>query len=411
MKVLASIDIGSETIKMVVAEVLGDEFNCLCALEEESRGVANGLIMEPDETVYAIKKLLKRVEDNLGFKVTKAIVNIPEEEATFKIGNSSVKIDSEDKEILASDMVHALQASVKGNIDSHFDLVTVIPIMFKVDDTKTRFPKGMRGDSLSVKSVVVSAPKKDIYLVAKIMEKCGLEVIDIMINSIGNYYAHKNESTDLATGALINCGSDKIEVSTFNKGIITNNMVILTGGRQIDKDIANVYKITVTDAEYLKKNLALAHPKHAVSSETESVVNREGEKITINQSDITEVVAGRLQQMLNMAKNEINYLTKKEISFIIITGGLSELKDFSLLVESVFGNIARTGKIKIVGARNNAFAPAVGMIKYFDFKLKLRDQEFSILSGDDEEVLTQGLVKKNTGDSIMSKVFGIFFDN
>ena len=59
------------------------------------------------------------------------------------------------------------------------------------------------------------------------MEKCGLEVIDIMVNSIGSYYSHKNESTDLATGALINCGADKIEVSTFNKGIITNNMVML----------------------------------------------------------------------------------------------------------------------------------------------------------------------------------------
>lgn len=411
MKVLASIDIGSETIKMVVAEILGDEFNCLCALEEESRGITNGLIMEPDETVYAIKKLLKRVQDDLGFKITKVIVNIPEEEANFKIGNSSVKITSEDKEIVSTDIIHALQASVKGNIDNHFDLVTVIPIMFKVDDTKTRFPKGMRGDSLSVKSVVVSAPKKDIYLVAKIMEKCGLEVIDIMVNSIGSYYSHKNESTDLATGALINCGADKIEVSIFNKGIITNNMVMLTGGRQIDKDIANVFKISISDAEYLKKNLALAHPKHAISSECESVVNRDGEKITINQSELSEVVAGRLQQMLNMAKNEINYLTKNEISFIIITGGLSELKDFSLLVESVFGNIARTGKIRIVGARNNAFAPAVGMIKYFDYKLKLREQEFSILSSEDEEVLTQGSIKKNNNDSILGKVFGIFFDN
>ena len=411
MQVLASIDIGSETIKMVVAEVEGDDFNCLCALEEESRGVENGLIIEPDETIFAIKKLLKRVEENLGFKVTKTIVNVPEEEADFKIGNSSVKIDSEDKEIAPSDIVHALQASVKGKIDNHFDLVTVIPIMFKVDDTKTRFPKGMKGDSLSVKSVIVSAPKRDIYLVAKIMEKCGLEVVDIMINSIGSYYSHRNESTDLATGALINCGSDKIETSIFNKGIVINNMVTLTGGRQVDKDIANVYKISLEDAEYLKKNLALAHPKHALSSDTESVVNRSGEKITINQAEITELVAGRLQQMLNMVKNEINYLTKKEISFIIITGGLSELRDFSLLVESVFGNIATVGKIKIVGARNNTFAVSVGMIKYFDYKLKLRDQEFSILSSEDEEVLTQGSIKKNTNDSIMSKVFGIFFDN
>jgi cell division protein FtsA len=411
MQVLASIDIGSSSIKILVAEVYGDDINCLCAMEEPSRGVKNGLIVEPDETVYAIKKLLKRVEDNLGFKVTKAIVNIPEEEATFKIGTSSVKVDSDDKEISSTDIVHAMQASVKGNIDNHFDLVTVIPIMFKVDDTKTRFPKGMKGDSLSVKSVVVSAPKKDIYIVAKIMEKCGIDIIDIMIDSIGAYYAHKNESTDLATGAVINCGADNLELSIFNKGIIINNLVLHGAGNLVTKDISNVFKISLDSAENLKRNFACAHSKHASKNEIETVVNSEGEKITISQSEISEVVSGRLQQVLNIAKNEINYLTKKEISFIIITGGLSELKDFSYLVESVFGNLASVGKIKVVGARLNSYASAIGMIKYFDYKLKLRSQEFSILSSDDEEVLTRENLKKNNNDSIMSKVFGIFFDN
>ncbi len=32
--------------------------------------------------------------------------------------------------------------SVKGNVDEGFDLVTVIPIMFKVDDRKTKDSKG-----------------------------------------------------------------------------------------------------------------------------------------------------------------------------------------------------------------------------------------------------------------------------
>jgi cell division protein FtsA len=237
------------------------------------------------------------------------------------------------------------------------------------------------------------------------MEKCGIDIIDIMIDSIGAYYAHKNESTDLATGAVINCGADNLELSIFNKGIIINNLVLYGAGNLVTKDISNVFKISLDSAENLKRNFACAHSKHASKNEIETVVNSEGEKITISQSEISEVVSGRLQQVLNIAKNEINYLTKKEISFIIITGGLS------YLVESVFGNLASVGKIKVVGARLNSYASAIGMIKYFDYKLKLRSQEFSILSSDDEEVLTRENLKKNNNDSIMSKVFGIFFDN
>ena len=411
-EILASIDIGTSKIKLVVAEIMDEQFNVLCALDEDSRGVKNGVIIEPNETEYAIKKLLKKAEEMLGVKISKAIVAVNEEAADFKIGEASITISNEDKEITASDIVRVLQMSVQSKIEKEFDLVTVIPIMFKVDDRKTRVPKGMRAESLSVKSVVVSLPKKDIFVVAKCLEKCGVEVVDIMLSSIGAYHAHANESTDTTTGIVIDCGEETIKLSVFNKGIIVNNLVMNIGGKNVDNDIGFIYKLTDAQAKKIKENLALSNKRYAKASEKETIVNTVGEKIVINQQELTEVVMSRLHEMLNMAKNEINYLTKKEISYIIITGGMSELKDFSLEVESVFGRIAYTGKINIVGARNNMFASCIGMIKYFDYKLKLRDKEFSVLSSDDIDKLSGDTGKKGiSGDSILGKVFGMFFDN
>ena len=118
----------------------------------------------------------------------------------------------------------------------------------------------------------------------------------------------------------------------------------------------------------------------------------------------------RLHEILNMAKNEINYLTKKEISYIIITGGLSEFKGFTYEVESVFGPLAKIGKINIVGVRHNKYACSVGMIKYFDEKLKLRDKEYSMFNQEELETLS-GNGKNKNNDSVINKVFGIFFDN
>ena len=411
-QVIASLDIGSYKIKLVVAELKEDGLNILCAIDEESRGVSKGEIVEPDETVYAIKKLLKKQEDLLGIKITKVIVTVNEERASFKIGEASITITENDSEIVASDIIRVLQTSVKGNVESDYDLITVIPVMFKVDDRKTRIPRGLKGNSLSVKSVVISAPKRDIYLAAKVLEKCGLEVVDIMIPSLGSYFAHKNESTDTTTGVLVDCGYETIKVSIVNKGIIINNNVLPIGGKNVDSDIAYVYKLKDSQAKYLKENLALANKKNALKNERESFINTNGEKVVVNQLDLSDIVMSRVREMLNMAKNEINYLTKKEISYIIITGGLSELKDFSIEVESVFGRVATIGKIQIVGARDNKFATCIGMIKYFDSKLKLRDKEYSILSSDDEDLLSGNNEKKGiSGESILGKVFGIFFDN
>lgn len=410
-QIIASLDIGSSKIKLVVAELKEEGINILCAIDEESRGIQHGEIVEVDDTVYAIKKLLKKEEDLLGIKITKVIVSISEESTNYKIGEASIIVGESETEILASDIVRVLQASVKGNLERDYDLITVVPVMFKVDERKTRVPRGLKGRSLSVKSVIIAAPKRDIYMAAKVLEKCGLEVVDIMTPSIGSYFAHKNESTDTETGVVIDCGYSTFNVSVVNKGIVINTAVLNIGGKDIDSDISYVYKLTDDQAKKLTEDLALAHKKNSSSGEKESLINTNGEKIIVNQVELSDIVMSRCHEMLNMAKNEINYLTKKEISYIIITGGLTELKDFSIEIESIFGRLANVGKMQIVGARDNKFAVCIGMIKYFDSKLKLRDKEYSIITSDDEEILSGIGDKKTSGESILGKVFGIFFDN
>ncbi len=411
-EVIASIDIGSSTIKLVVGEMIDGELNILCAIDEPSRGVKKGSIVEPEETEYAIKKILKQAEDRLGVKIREAIVSVSEESADFKIGEASITITNNDHEVGPDDIMRVLQQSLKGQVDKEYELVTVIPIMFKVDDRKTRMPKNWHGDSLSVKSVIVSVPKRDVYTTAKVLEKCGVEVSDIMIDSIGSYYAHHNESTDTTTGVIIDVGDETMKIAVFNKGIIINNLVLGLGGSKIDSDMSFVYKLAPEQSKKIKETLALANKKYASSKEQEVVVNTEGEKVTINQAELTELTMSRLHELLNMAKNEINYLTKKEISYIIITGGLTELKDFPLEIESVFGRIASMGKINIVGARDNKYAACVGMIKYFDYKLNLRDKEYSIFNQDDLDALCANSEKRVvSSDSLLGKVFGIFFDN
>ena len=411
-EIIASIDVGSHLIKLIVAEILNNKMNILCALEEESRGVKNGMIVEPVEVEYALKRLLNQAEEKLNTPITKAIVNVPESETIFKIGEASLTITEEDKEVTGEYVQKVLQMSVKGNVDEGFDLVTVIPIMFKVDDRKTKIPKGMKGNSLSVKSVVISSPKKDICLIAKSLEKCGVEVSDIMIPSIGTFFAHKTEDMENNTGAVIDIGYDTTKLAIINKGIIINNLVMDTGTKNIDNDISFVYKLNINEASKVREELGLASRKHARAQESIEVVNNLGEKVKIDQYELSSLMMSRLHEMLNIVKNEINYLTKKEISYIIVSGGLSEQRDFDIEVESVFGPIAFIGKNDYIGARNNKFASSIGMIKYFDSKLKLRDKDFSVFSDDDlESLVSNGNKKAMTGDSILGKVFGIFFDN
>ena len=195
-EILASIDIGSYKIKLVVGEILHDELKVLCALDEDSRGIKKGAICDSDEVVFAVKKLLNKCEELLGIKITKVLVTINEDSLDFKTGESIVALGSEG-EVTTQDVIRSINGTFKNKIANGMNLVCAIPIMYKVDDRKTRSPKGMKGTHLSCKSVVITAPKRDIDDAIKTMSKCGLEVIDVIPPSIGSFYAFKQPSHEM----------------------------------------------------------------------------------------------------------------------------------------------------------------------------------------------------------------------
>lgn len=88
------------------------------------------------------------------------------------------------------------------------------------------------------------------------------------------------------------------------------------------------------------------------------------------------------------------------------------MTDFSLILEEVFGHSAKIASLSYLGARNNKYSAAVGFIKYYENKMRLRNKEFSIYTLEEQEELS-GLGRKiNFSDnSILGKLFGYFFDN
>ena len=142
------------------------------------------------------------------------------------------------------------------------------------------------------------------------------------------------------------------------------------------------------------------------------VKNINGGDVKISQYDISAVVISRLNELLGLIKKQINLLTKKEISYIIFSGGISELNHFDSLIDNFFGTMGRVGSIEEIGARDNKYSVALGMIKYYNSRLKLRNVEFSIFSLDEQEEFGGNHKRVNISEnSLLGKIYGYFFDN
>lgn len=412
-EIIAGMDIGSDTIKVIVSEIVKSKTNILAVSETESKGIKNSLVTNVDALSSAIKEAVKKVEDILGLRIKKIVINVPSVDAEFMINEGVTTITTEDKKIKGIDIVRAMQSSIYNKVPEGYEIVDIIPASFKINDiTSVKNPLHMNANKLKVKSVITMVPKENILKIIEAFKKLDIEVIDATLSSIADYQTIKKEKLDNEIGAIINIGDATTIVSIFNKGVLTNTKVIKMGGQNIDNDISFIYKVTGCDARKLKETLGLAHNRMAKASNRVNVTNKLGEDVVINQYELSEIIMSRLEEILNIAKKQINYLTKKEIHYIIVTGGVSEARDFSLILESVFGHGAVLNKMQEIGIRSNKYSTVLGVIKNYDSKLKLRDKKFSCFSDEELEELSGKHKKINLSDnSVLGKLFGYFFDN
>ncbi|MBQ4583632.1 MAG: cell division protein FtsA [Bacilli bacterium] len=411
-RIIATLDVGSNSIKLVVGEIYKNKLNILAALEVPSRGIKKGYVVNPESTIEALKELFDKAYDMIGIKVSKVIVNVPAFNTECFMAEGKTTITSENKVIKSSDIVSCMQACVYNQIASNKELVSVIPTFFNVNGETTKNPLNMIGENLLVKSVIVTIPKKNVSGIVYCLQKIGIETIDITISALGDYYEYKIKDYNKQVGAIVNIGDATTTVSIINRGVLTKCEVLEIGGSNIDNDLAYVYKLTKGDAKTIKEKLALAHDRLAQPNEYMIFTDKTGSDVKINQYNASEIVKSRIEEILNLAKKQINLLTKKEISYIILTGGLTEITDFELVLEEIFGPKAEVKRVYEIGVRDNKYSTAVGMIKYYNSRLKLRNKDFSIFNLEEQEELS-GLTKKTnlSDNSLLGKLFGYFFDN
>lgn len=404
-KVYVSADLGSDSIKLLVGEILNRKLNVLSISEVKSRGIKKGVIVDANEILSSLREAISDTEKKLDITIDKVIASVPSYYANFDV--IAGEIDVSNEKITGEDIVSVLKSAIYNKISEDRELVTIIPIYFIVDGKNNiKNPKDLIASKLGVKAMMVTTPKKNVQSVVSLFNSIGIEVLDVNLGSIADYSEFRSKELDEALSIVINIGYDITSVSLFNKGIIVNSEVIKIGSKNIDNDISYVYKIDTNDSAKLKEEFAVAHKKFSKVNEVKELVTNNKDLIRVTQYDVSQIVMSRLTEILKLAKKQSYLLTNREISYIIITGGVSELPGMSYLVEEVMGNNAKVGCIETIGIRNNKYSTVSGLIKSFNSKLNLRDKNISMIDFESD------INNLNVEDSsVISKFFGYFFDD
>ena len=404
-KIIAGLDVGSENIKLIVAESIKGRIHVLAVSCIPSLGIKRGFVVDPNALLSKLQEAFSKCEDMLGLKVSKVVICVPSDDTSFMMMEGSTTIHNDEHIIGQNDVIRAMQASTYNKIEENQEIVFLEPVSFLIDDERTvKNPVGQEGIKLTVKSLLATVPRKNIYAIVKCLERLGITVVDYTLGAIGDYKEAEKPMMHDVAGAIVNIGYQTTTVAIFHKGLLTNISTLNVGAINVEHDLSYIFGLQKSDAKIVKRTLASAHKRGVSASVHKDFTSKDGKTVTISEYEASEVASSRLEEILKLAKKEIHY--------IMITGGVSEMANFSLLVEEIFGHQAKIINIRELGVRSNIYSTALGLIKYYDEKTRTQGVDFSIFNDEETEELSNVNKRINFGEnSILGKLFGYFFDN
>src|SRR5574342_424471 len=106
------LDIGTSTIKVLVAEYVSGEMNIIGVGNAKSDGLKNGTIVDIEKVSQAIRKAVNAAEERAGIQIKGLNVAVPANRLEVDACQGMVTINSESKEVVESDISQVVASAL-----------------------------------------------------------------------------------------------------------------------------------------------------------------------------------------------------------------------------------------------------------------------------------------------------------
>jgi cell division protein FtsA len=346
--IVVGLDIGTTKIAVIVGRrTEHGKIEILGMGKSESLGVARGVVLNIDETVKAIKTAVAEAESKSGANINVVNVGIAGQHIKSLQHRGIRTRNSLDEEISQKDIDLLIEDMYKLVMLPGEEIIHVIPQNYIVDNEQgIKNPIGMSGIRLEANFHIIAgqvAAAKNIY---KCVEKAGLKVADLTLEPLASAEAVLTGEEKEAGVVLVDIGGGTTDVAIFQDDIIRHTAVIPFGGNIITEDIKEGCSIIKTQAELLKIKFGSALASENQENEIVSIPGLRGRPHKeISVKNLSHIIQARMEEIIEHVYYEIKNsgFEKKLIAGIVVTGGGSQLKHITQLIEYVTGMDARLG--------------------------------------------------------------------
>ncbi len=370
-ELIVGLDIGTTKICAVVGELNPDGIDIVGIGTHASVGLRKGVVVNIESTVDSIKRAIEEAELMAGCEITSVYAGIAG--GHIKGFNSHGIVAVKGNEVTQKDIDRVIDAARAVAIPPDREVIHVLPQEFIVDEQDGILdPLGMSGVRLEARIHIVTGAVTSAHNLIKCANSAGLDVCDIVLQSLASGESVLNKEERDLGAALIDFGGGTTDLAIFKGKSIKHTSVLALGGNNLTNDVSVGLRTPMAEAEKIKVKYGTCLSSHIGQDETIEVAGVGGRKPrTLSRQILAEILEPRVEEIFNLINREVYRAGMEDVitSGIVVTGGSSLLEGVVDIAESIFDLPTRIGRPMgirgLVDVVNNPmYATAVGLVLY-----------------------------------------------
>jgi cell division protein FtsA len=373
---IVGLDIGTTSVRVVVAELLDGQLEIVGIGEADSKGLRRGVISKPDLTVDAIKRAVEDAELMSGLTINQVYVGLAGSSIKGQNSNGMIAVPGRHRAIGHEDIMRVIDTACAISIPSGREVADVLPQEYMVDDQDgIDDPLGMLGSRLSVSVHIITSPVAAKQNVISSVNRAGLHVAGVYLTQLAAAEAVLTDDDREYGVGVVNVGGETTSLAIYQRGAVWHTSVFPLGGNYFTNDIAVGLRTPIPEAERIKREHGCAYRPLLSSEEASDLIEvpSVGGRAprAVSRQILCDILEPRAAEIFQHVQDEISKekFDRQLSSGIVLTGGGAMLDGLIEVAEHVFDAPVRLGvpgDFQGLGEEiaSPNFAAAVGLILF-----------------------------------------------
>lgn len=403
---IVAVDFGSKKFSASIGQQVEDDVDILGTTSVQSKGIEKGFIVDEEKAKNSFKELIQDLERKTNQKVTNIYAGISSKGIRTKESNAHIQL--KEGKVTGYEIKKAIErAKREATIIEGEEVVDVIVNYYALDG-KIAYENvvGWIGKVLEVNITIFLGPTNQLNKFRRIITESGYILKGFVINVVTGKNVFLDGKNAMGTKILLDVGAGTIDFAVFRNGVLKSLSNIPIGGNNITKDISICAKISMTDAENLKK-IYSNHYETLKAQKGEETISVGG--TIVDKTLFCEVVKARIEEILKYIQLEVKNTSFCEgmCSIIIYGDGISYFENMEEMAKKVFEKKVTMVTEKFLGMKNTENITSLAIVKEMCDRVSVlsnNSTKVEIEKNNEKEILREIMEEKKEKEGIVEKI-------